>query len=67
MTKHASGSNKEGALIRPYEPFHNSPVPIGTRCTITNEQEDTYTVKFPGRVGYSGSFSIKRVYVQLDD
>lgn len=64
--KHAESPTIEGTLIRPYEPFHNNPVPIGTRCVITNEQEDTYTVKFPGRVGYSGSFSIKRVCVQLD-
>ncbi len=54
-----------GVLCRPYSPFYGKPLPIGTPCEIINEAEETYTVKFPGKVGYSGSFGIKKVYVLI--
>jgi hypothetical protein len=62
--KEAAGSTK-GALVIPFEPFYNNPVPIGTECEITNEEEDRYVVKFPGLVGHSGSFHIKKTYVEM--
>lgn len=54
-----------GILKGPYEPFYNNPVPKGTECVITSEDEDRYVVKFPGLVGYSGSFHIKKSAVEL--
>ena len=64
MKKKEAVGTSPGVLVRPYEPFYGSPLPIGTEVEITNETEETYTVKFPGRVGYSGSYSIKKVYVK---
>lgn len=65
MSKQAASKPIDGVLIRPFEAFYNSPVPVGTKCEITNEEEDRYAVKFPGLVGYSGSFHIKKIYVEI--
>jgi len=62
--KSADGTT-EAILIRPYEAFYNNSLPIGTKCEITNEEEERYVVKFPGQVGYSGSFHIKKSSVSL--
>jgi hypothetical protein len=63
--KRASAPTREGILIRPYSPFYGDPMPIGTKCEITAETDDNYTIKFPGRAGWSGSFSIKRCCVEI--
>jgi len=68
MTKPASGPTKEllnAVLSVPYEAFYKSTLPIGTECVITNEEEDRYAVKFPGVVGYSGTYHAKKSYVRL--
>jgi hypothetical protein len=64
MSKPAAPTERRGVLERPFEPFYGSPLPIGTECAITNEDEERYIVKFPGRVGYSGTHHIKRIYVK---
>jgi len=64
MTKPAEGSTK-GELSRPFEPFYSNRLPVGTPCDIINEDEDRYIVKFPGVVGYSGSFHIKKSSVNV--
>ena len=65
MAKPAAEPAQEGKLKIPFEPFYNNGLPIGTECEIVSEDEDRYVVKFPGRVGYSGSFHIKKTYVEL--
>jgi len=64
VSKQASGVIREGILTRPYEAFYGCPLSIGTVCEIMADHEDTYRVKFPNQVGYSGTFSIKKVYVK---
>ena len=63
MSKPASGS-KEGVLTQPYEAFHNNRLPVDTKCVITNEEENRCLVKFPGIIGYSGTYGIKKSYVK---
>lgn len=68
MAKPASGSTKElpsAVLSIPYEAFYKNVLPIGMECVITNEEENRYVVKFPGVVGYSGTFHVKKSYVIL--
>ena len=65
MTKPAAEPIRKGVLKSPYEPFYNNGLPKGTPCDIVNEDEDRYVVKFPGVVGYSGSFGIKKSQVEI--
>ena len=51
-------------LIRPFEPFHGTVLPIGTKCQIVGEEDDRNIVKFPDSVGFSGSYHIKKSYVK---
>lgn len=48
----------------PFQPFYNTPLPIGAGCEIISKDDETYTVKFPGVVGFSGSYRIKKTYVK---
>ena len=64
MSKPAATPTKAGVLTIPFEPFYGSPLPVGTSCEITGEDEDRYVVKFPGAVGYAGTHRIKRIYVR---
>lgn len=54
-----------GKLIIPFEPFYNSPIPIGTECEIVEDEGERYIVKFPNTVGHAGTYHIKRHYVEL--
>ncbi len=68
MAKPASGSTKESpsaVLSIPYEAFYKSVLPIETECIITSEEEDRYAIKFPGAIGYSGTFHVKKSCVTL--
>lgn len=68
MAKPASGSTKESpnaVLSIPYEAFYKSILPIGMECVVTSEEENRYAVKFPGVVGYSGTFHVKKSRVTL--
>jgi hypothetical protein len=65
MTKPADTPKVEGKLKIPFEPFYRNSLPIGTPCEVVSEDEDRYVVKFPGVVGYSGSFHIKKTYVSI--
>ncbi len=57
-------STRPGVLTIPFQPFYSDPLPIGTEVEIISEEESTYTVKFPGKVGFSGSFRIQRPLVK---
>lgn len=52
-------------LSRPFEPFHGSVLPIGTEIQIISEEDERYIVKFPGAVGFSGSFHIQKSSVEV--
>jgi len=63
MPKRAEGAKETGVLAIPFEPFRGDCLPIGTECVIHADLEDRYRVGFPGKVGYTGTFSIKKSYV----
>lgn len=68
MSKPARSAAKESLsakLTVPYEAFHTNVLPVGTECIITNEEENRYAVKFPGVIGYSGTFHVKKSYVRM--
>jgi hypothetical protein len=65
MTKRESGTNIEAVLIRPFEAFFGNCLPVGVACIITAEHTDTYNVKFPDVIGYSGTHSIKKCCVSI--
>lgn len=64
MSKPASEPTRNGVLTQPYEAFHGNRMPTGTECVITNEEENRYLVKFPGVMGHSGTYGIKKSYVK---
>lgn len=63
--KKSEKKNPIGSLKIPFQPFYSPPLPIGTEVEVISEDEERYTVKFPGKVGYSGSFGIKKTYVEV--
>jgi hypothetical protein len=63
MSKPDVTPERVGELKVPFTPFYNSTLPIGTKCIICNDDEDRFIIKFPEKVGYSGSYRIKKTYV----
>jgi hypothetical protein len=58
----------DAELKVPFGPFYQLyPLPIGTKCVITNEEADRYAVKFPDVIGYSGTFHVKKYQVMMLD
>ena len=64
MSKPDAAPPREGELTIPFNPFYNSPLPIGTKCIISSEEDERYVIKFPDRVGCSGTYHIKKTYVR---
>lgn len=63
-----SGPEIHAELKVPFMPFLSIiPLPIGTKCIITNEETDRYAVKFPDVIGYSGTFHVKKYQVMMLD
>lgn len=63
MSKKAEGIIGTGTLAIPFEPFQGDCLPTETECIIHADLEDRYRVGFPGKIGYAGTFFVKKSYV----